>query len=196
LGANTDGELYVLGHDSGTVYHIELSSVDTTPLKTQMLSPTSEQTGVNWRMTLTMPGDGWSSPEFDDKGWTNALGGFGTPETPNALVGTEWRSPNIWLRREFFLPATFTARDGRHLALRLHHDEDAIVFLNGLQVANQRRSTTEYIELPLADEAARALRPGRNVLAVQCRQTSGGQYIDAGLIEYLAPENEAKRNAQ
>jgi putative heme-binding domain-containing protein len=180
-----DGELYVLGHDSGQVYHVDLSSVDTTPLKRQVLAATSEESAALWRMTLSKPADDWHLPEFNDRGWTNAAGGFGTADTPGALVGTEWRTPNIWLRREFQLPDNFTTQAGRQLVLRVHHDEDAVVYLNGLQVARHPRSTSEYIELPLSDEAARALRPGRNFLAIQCRQTRGPQYIDAGLVEYL-----------
>lgn len=180
-----DGELYVLGHDSGAVYHVDLSSVDTTPMKRQVLAATSEKSAAVWRMTLSKPADDWFLPEFNDRGWTNAHGGFGTPETPGALVGTEWRSANIWLRREFLLPETFTTQARRELVLRVHHDEDVVAYLNGVQVARHPRSTTEYIELPLGEEAAKALRPGRNVLAVQCRQTRGPQYIDAGLVEYL-----------
>jgi hypothetical protein len=69
----------------------------------------------------------------------------------------------------------------------LHHDEDVEVFLNGKEVAREPRWTTGYIELPLSGEAATALRAGRNVLAIHCRQNGGGQYVDAGLIEYKEP---------
>ena len=185
-----DGEIYVLGHDSGRVYHVDLESVDTTPLKAQTLAATSEQAGVMWRMTGTKPSDSWYLAEFDDRSWTSAMGGFGTADTPGALIGTEWRGQNIWLRREFFLPETFTANKGRRLVLRVHHDEDAVVYLNGAMVSRLPRSTTEYIEMALGDEAARVLRPGRNVLAIHCRQTRGGQYIDAGLIEYVGQESQ------
>jgi putative heme-binding domain-containing protein len=183
-----DGEIYILGYDSGLVYHVGLESVDTTPLKTETLAATSEQSGRTWRMSLTRPPESWYLPEFDDRAWTNAFGGFGAGETPGALIGTEWRAENIWLRREFFLPDTFSANKGRRLALRIHHDEDAAIYLNGRLVARLPRSTTEYIETPLDDHAVRTLRAGRNILAIHCRQTRGGQYIDAGLIEYLGPE--------
>jgi hypothetical protein len=185
-----DGELYVLGHDSGAIYYVDLSSVDTTPLKRQMLVPTSERSGAMWRMSMAGPTEGWYLPDFDDRSWTNALGGFGTADVPGALIGTEWRGQNIWLRREFLLPATFAPREGRDLALRLHHDEDVVVYLNGNLVARYPRSSAQYIEIPLSDDAARALHPGRNVLAIHCRQTRGGQYIDVGLIEYLRTETQ------
>jgi hypothetical protein len=185
-----DGEIYVLGHDSGVIYHVGLESVDLTPLKTQTLVATSEQAGMMWRMSVTRPAEGWHLAEFDDRAWTNAFGGFGTSDTPGALIGTEWRGQDIWLRRAFLLPETFSANKGRRLVLRIHHDEDATVYLNGQAVARLPRSTTEYIETPLSEEAVRTLCPGRNVLAIHCRQTRGGQYIDAGLIEYIGPDAE------
>ncbi len=180
-----DGELYVVGFDSGAIYCLDLSPVDPAPLQIQFLTPTSEQSGVVWRMTLQQPDDHWPAPDFDDRAWTNALGGFGTAGTPGAVIGSEWRTDHIWLRREFTLPGDFAARAGRRLALRLHHDEDAEIYLNGREISRQPRWTSGYIEVPLDAEAVRALRPGRNVIALHCRQTTGGQYIDAGLLEYL-----------
>jgi hypothetical protein len=67
--------------------------------------------------------------------------------------------------------------------LRLHHDEDAEVYVNGVLAARVTGFTTAYVEVPLTAAGRAALRPGRNVIAVHCRQTGGGQYIDAGLVE-------------
>ena len=55
------------------------------------------------------------------------------------------------------------------------------VYLNGVQVFTARGYITDYIAAPLDDKAIAALKPGKNVIAVHCRQTGGGQYIDVGL---------------
>ena len=67
--------------------------------------------------------------------------------------------------------------------LRVHHDEDAEVYLNGQRVRQMQGYSTGYRDVPLTLEAAGLLRKGQNVIAVHCRQTDGGQYIDVGLIE-------------
>lgn len=177
-----EGELYVAGYDNGSFHRLNLSAVNLKPRETRPLLATSERDPVRWRHTLSEPSADWTEADFADAGWVEAPGGFGTRATPGAVARTEWRGRDIWLRREFTLstppPNTST------LALRIHHDEDAEVYLNGIEIARLQRWTTEYVEIPVRATAA-ALRSGRNVLAIHCRQNSGAQYIDAGLVEIL-----------
>lgn len=64
----------------------------------------------------------------------------------------------------------------------MHHDEDADIYLNGVLAASLRGYTVEYGDYEMRKEALEALRPGWNTLAVYCRQTVGGQYIDVGIV--------------
>jgi hypothetical protein len=150
--------------------------------KVTLLAPTAQPEPVTWRYTTERPADGWFKPDFDAGSWKEGPAGFGTRGTPGAVVRTEWRSADIWLRREFTLP------DARFddLQLSIHHDEDAAVYLNGVLAATLTGFTTDYELAPLSAAAKAALKPGRNLIAVHCRQTGGGQYIDAGLVD-VAP---------
>ena len=132
----------------------------------------------DWRYTLQAPGERWSQEDFDDAGWTAGHGGFGTRETPGARVGTNWTTNDIWLRKTFSLDQV-PAKP----ALLIHHDEDARVFVNGQAAAELAGFTTEYVVVPLAAAGRAALRAGKNVLAVHCRQTRGGQFIDVHVID-------------
>ncbi len=141
---------------------------------------------VMWRYSTQSPASNWHAPEFDDGGWAQGRASFGTRETPGARVGTEWKTSEIWLRREFDF-------DGRGLEsphLLIHHDEDAAVYLNGVRVAEFSGYSTAYELHALADAGRAALRRGRNVLAVHCRQTRGGQNIDVGIVELLPAQRD------
>ena len=138
---------------------------------------TSRKDPQEWRYTTTKPPEGWEKPGSDDATWKKGPGGFGTKGTPGAVVRTTWDTPDIWLRRTIELPQKVPA--GLHL--RMHHDDDVEVYLNGKLVLKRGGWTTDYVLVPLSEEALKALRPGRNSLAVHCHQRTGGQYIDVGL---------------
>jgi putative heme-binding domain-containing protein len=178
------GELFLVGYDDGKIYQLDLSGVDPAPLETRTLADTSERAPVRWRYQQQPPPDGWYAPGFDDAVWNYGPGGFGTRGTPGAVVRTEWNTADIWLRREFTLARNLETARTRSVALRVHHDEDVEVYLNGVEAARLQRWTSGYVEVALSPEAVRSLHTGRNVLAIHCRQNNGGQYIDAGLVEF------------
>ncbi len=142
--------------------------------KTVLLVPTSEKLRQTWRYSFTDPGSGWFEEGFVDSSWKSGEGGFGQKTTPAPNVGTEWTSPDIWIRRTFELSSVPT-----DVMLRLWHDEDAEVYINGRLVASFKQWVDAYVNVPFD---ASSLRVGRNVVAVKCRQTSGGQFIDVGLV--------------
>ncbi len=145
------------------------------------LVPASDVTPQRWRYTTAAPPDGWVQPGFDASSWPEGTGGFGKADTDWVHVGTVWSTPDIWLRRTFELASTPSARP----YLRIYHDEDAEVYLNGARVAALSGYTGGYHFFPLDAQAAAALRTGTNTLAVHVHQTRGGQFIDAGLVEVI-----------
>jgi len=152
--------------------------------------PTSREQAQTWHYTFEKPADDWFAEKFDDASWKTGPGGFGTKGTPGAVVRTEWNSPEIWIRREFDLP-TDAFKD---LNLFFHHDEDCEVYINGQLAAKRRRNTTEYVEQPINEDARKAMRKGKNVMAIHCKQTVGGQYIDAGIVQlYTDPNHTARK---
>ncbi|MFQ6133380.1 MAG: glycoside hydrolase family 2 protein [Armatimonadota bacterium] len=138
--------------------------------------PTGREGGAQWRYTTERPGQGWQQAHFDDSGWQRGKSGFGRPGTPNIALGTRWETDDIWIRTEFGLGEAPQAA-----FLRYYHDEDAEVYLNGVQVLRRTGFVTDYQAAELKGEALAALKPGRNVVAAHCRQTGGGQFIDVGV---------------
>ena len=149
--------------------------------QTRVIVPTSKTEAQTWNYTLDKPSEGWEKPVFDAKAWKTAPGGFGEKSTPGSVVRTDWKSNDIWLRRSFELE---TIPAGQ-LRLLMHHDEDTEVYINGLLAAKVAGFSTDYRTFLVSPEIAAGLKTGANSLAVHCKQTGGGQYIDVGLIELV-----------
>ena len=95
-----------------------------------------------------------------------------------AVVGTGWQTPDIWLRRTFELPSTLT-----NPHVRIYHDDDARVYVNGQLVAEVRGANSSYAYIPITGAGRGALRAGKNTLAVHAHQNRGGQFIDIGIVD-------------
>jgi Glycosyl hydrolases family 2, sugar binding domain/Glycosyl hydrolases family 2/Glycosyl hydrolases family 2, TIM barrel domain len=141
--------------------------------------PASDRTAQTWRYTLTAPGLDWVSPSFDDRAWLSGPGGFGARDTRYARVGTEWTTPDIWLRRRFELSSTAFANPH----LRVFHDEDATIYVNGQLVVVLGGSTAGFTFVPLTGAGRASLRQGSNAIAVHVKQTRGGQFVDVGIVD-------------
>jgi arylsulfatase A-like enzyme len=140
--------------------------------------------GAPWRYVTVSPGAGWETAGFDDRGWKSGAGGFGRINQPAARVRTRWNTPDIWLRRTFEIE-----RLPKKPALLIFHDEDAEVYLNGVEIARFTGYGQAYFLAPLNKAGLKALKPASNLLAVHCRQTRGGQYIDAAIIDATEAES-------
>jgi hypothetical protein len=139
-----------------------------------VVMPTSRVQPQQWRYTIEEPGKDWRLASFDDSGWKTATGGFGAGNPPGATINAKWESGDIWLRRNFELK-DLAFND---LMVLIYHDEDAEVYINGIKAVEAKGYITDYDEWPVA---LKSLKTGVNSIAVHCRQTKGGQYIDVGL---------------
>jgi len=149
-----------------------------------VIVPAADQQPAIWHYTITAPAGNWMDQEFDDSAWPQGPSGFGTAGTPGAVIGTVWNTDDIWLRRELDLPAG----NYGNISAWLHHDEDAEVYINGVLAVKVSGFINGYDVFPLTPEGRSALKPGKNLIAMHCHQTTGGQYIDAGFVSIQPAE--------
>ena len=150
------------------------------PPEQKVVLPDSREVAQLWRYTTEAPAENWSAADFDDAAWKEGSAGFGKA-APNTVNNTEWSTSDLWIRKSFELTADEVA-NAENMFLTIHHDEDAQVFMNGVEICALTGYTTEYVQAEMNLDALKsALKEGKNVIAAHVHQTSGGQYIDMGL---------------
>ncbi len=133
-------------------------------------------TPATWFYTTDQPAPGWEEVGQKANSWNRAQAGFGKVGTPNSHVTTEWNGEQIWMRTDFGLQAL-----PETLVMELYHDEDVEVFLNGAKIFEAKGFVTDYQTIELGEQALNALQTGKNVIAVHCKNSGGGQFIDLSL---------------
>lgn len=143
------------------------------------LVPMADAGGWNGKYVLDEPAKGWEKPGFNDKSWTGGKGAFGTKGQP--VLGTLWKTKDIWVRREFTLDSQLSAQK---IILMYSHDDIFELFLNGKKIVKTGFSWFNNVVLELDNDMRKLLvTGGRNVIAVHCRNKAGSGYVDFGLYQ-------------
>jgi hypothetical protein len=151
--------------------------------------PTSQTVPQTWQWTTNTPASNWYAADFDASGWNTGLGGFGTTD-PGVTPNTAWNTPGYIYLRRTFNPGILTAQQMSNLVFTVYHDENVAIYINGVLAGSASGYSTAYVSLPLAPQGLAAIIPnGTNVLAVSCDQSTGGQFIDAGLSGQILVAN-------
>ena len=82
------------------------------------------------------------------------------------------------------------------LYLVYSHDDVFEIFINGTKVATTGETWREGVKLHLDGELKGLLKPGKNVIAAHCHNTTGGAYTDFGVFKNVALNNENVITAQ
>ena len=147
-----------------------------------VIVPAADKHPAIWSYTTAKPAPDWMDQRYDASDWKQGKSGFGTAGTPGAIIGTTWSNDDIWLRREINLPS----ENYDEIQAWLHHDEDVEVYINGVLAVKAGGFISGYDLFPLTPDGRAALKPGKNLIAIHCHQTIGGQYVDLGFMDVKA----------
>ncbi len=138
-----------------------------------------------WKYTTNKPGKGWDKPGGECQvEWKTGEGGFGKKGTPGGTIRTTWTTPDIWMLGEYVLKED---QDVTKLSLEVCHDEDFEVYLNGVLAAEAKGHIKDYRIYFITHKAQKTLKVGKNLVAVHCHQTTGGQFIDVAVTDKKKP---------
>ncbi|MDJ1495322.1 DUF4965 domain-containing protein [Cytophagaceae bacterium DM2B3-1] len=143
--------------------------------------PTGSQKPYAVKYTFENPGADWMKPTYNATFWKTGQGGF-APDA-DQIMRTKWNSNDLWVRREVELKDL----NFNKLLLLLKHDDNAEVYINGVEAYTCNCWTDEYKAIQLSDQVKSSLKKGKNLIGIHCANTAGGQHLDFGLADEIKP---------
>lgn len=140
------------------------------------LAPMATVEAWEGKYTTQTPGEGWNAMNFNDASWETGKGAFGTRGAQ--ALSTQWRTKDIWIRREFDVPADLTNDE---TVLVFSHDDNIEIYLNGKELVNTGFKTGQNIQLRIDNSLLK--RGEKNILAAHCQNPMGGGLVDFGLFQ-------------
>lgn len=134
----------------------------------------------NWKYTFSKPGENWYEASYDKSSWKTGKASFA-----DGNGNTQWGGGNmdIWISRDFNITS---AQADKAVYLRMFHDEDVEIYINGEKVFSAVGYVTKYFVVEIN---GLKLKQGKNHIAIHCKQTTGGRKIDCGI--YVSKEKKA-----
>ena len=142
------------------------------------VAPTAEHGGWTGKYTYTKPADNWLEKDFNDNSWKEGPGAFGSIPQENTAK-TLWNTEFIWVRRIVNLEEDLA---GKTVFIEYSHDDDAIIYINGIEVVNTGNKVKKNALVKLSDEVVATLKEGENILAGWCHDRMGVALFDFGLV--------------
>ncbi len=152
-----DGKVYRFMGDAEVLY--------------ETILPAADEKNYPVYYTEQDPGNNFYQATADTKNWKTGTAPIGD----GSAAKTKWTGSSIWVKRNFDLTSTYT-----NVYLKLIHDDNIEVFVNGQEVYDKTgwTDTYKYIKLP-----ASALKKGSNNIAIALKNTAGGRALDFGLVK-------------
>jgi hypothetical protein len=109
----------------------------------------------------------WWSKDFDDSRWEEGKGPFGNQGNH---VGTNWSTPDIWLRRHFN-PGALTADQVQNIVVTEIHESILDFYIDAQKIdsqrGNNRAGELHYEHRPISPSVREAVLPDAdNMMAV------------------------------
>jgi hypothetical protein len=147
-----------------------------------VLLPTTEEKDYQVQFTETEPAKDWMESSFADQSWKKGAAPFGDDES---RAKTKWKSKDLWVRRSFEVHT----KNLDKVYLKLSHDDNIEVYINGQEVYRAKGWTQKFAYLPIPN-AENIIKQGKNVLAIHVANTAGGSWLDGGIVQEPAPKPE------
>ena len=170
-----------LGFQQGNKYSYPVLSSNQVVLEEQYVDILRYGSGCydpKFYYTETRPSGNWTDVTYEPAGWNEGEAGFSSKEIQGSSTrkkGTYWDTPVLWLHKKFMAD-----RSCGNLALRVAHDGDTKVYLNGTLI--YEKEGADYVMVNLDARQRKALKVGKNVLTAE---TAGehSHFFDVALFD-------------
>ncbi len=156
------------------VYFREQNNEEVDAASVEMVVPSTEEKSTTWTYTEEKPADNWMATDFITTAWKTGQGMFGSHDEER--IKTKWTTDDIWLRKEVTLDQEIDEP-----VVKITFDDNYEMYINGQLLLSEIGANRPYKYMKVDTEKSKLFKKGKNLIAVHCKNTGGGQHVDVGI---------------